>query len=250
MSALKLKRFYAEVSVITIEGGSQIFLDGKPLSSPEKNALLLPNVHLSEAMAGEWRAQTKRVAPDTMPLTQLAFTASDRVAPNRAAVIEQITAFANSDVVCYRASKPSDLVMRQKESWDPILEWADVVLGASLLTGEGIGYVEQDYDALCALTAAFSEKSDFYLAALYSLASIGNSLLFALAVAEKEIDAEEAFRCTNCDEIYQSEKWSIAPEARTRLKTRAKEYKVAAQFLMLLNEACPPERTTAAGAPS
>lgn len=239
MSVPKLKRFYEEVSVVAIEDGAQILLDGKPLRSPKQNALQLPNVHLSEAVAGEWRTQAKNINPDKLPLTHLAFTAIDRVAPNRKSVIEQITAFANSDVICYRASKPSDLVMRQKESWDPIIKWADLALGASLLTGDGTGYVEQDNDVLCALTAAFCQKSDYYLAALYSMALLGNSLLLALAVAEKEIDAEEAFLRANCDEIYQSEKWGIDPEARMRLEARAEEYKVVAQFLMLLNEADP-----------
>ncbi|MGY9106961.1 MAG: ATP12 family protein, partial [Alphaproteobacteria bacterium] len=168
MSARKLKRFYDEVSVVPIGDGFEIRLDGKPLRSPEKNALLLPNAFLGEAVAEEWRTQEKDISPPTMPITKLAFTAADRVAPNREAVIEQISAFANSDVICYRASEPDDLVKRQKESWDPILDWSDSELGAPMKTGEGIGYVEQNYDSLCALTETFSEQSDFHLAGLYS----------------------------------------------------------------------------------
>ena len=147
MSARKLKRFYDDVSVVPSGNGFEIQLDGKPLRSPEKNTLLLPNAFLGEAVAEEWRTQEKDISPPTMPFTKLAFTAADRVAPNRDAVIEQISAFANSDVICYRASEPDDLVKRQKESWDPILDWADMALGAAMKSGEGIGYVAQDYDA-------------------------------------------------------------------------------------------------------
>jgi chaperone required for assembly of F1-ATPase len=237
LSARKLKRFYDEVRVVPISDGFEIQLDGKPLRSPEKNALLLPNAFLGEAVAEEWRTQEKDISPPTMPFTKLAFTAADRVAPNREAVIEQISAFANSDVICYRASEPDDLVKRQKESWDSILDWADSALGAAMKTGEGIGYVAQDYNALCALTETFSEQSDFHLAGLYSLVSIANSLLLALAVAEEEIGVEDAFRCANCDELYQSEKWGVDAEAQARLDERAEEFRVAAKFLDLLRGA-------------
>lgn len=239
MSAPKLKRFYKEVTIVPIEGGFEIQLDGRPLRSPEQNALNLPNAALSEAMTQEWRDQGEKISPPTMPLTKLAFTATDRVTPNRDAVIEQISAFANSDVICYRATEPGELVKRQKECWDPILQWADAELGAEMRTGEGIGYIAQNFDALDALTAVYSDKSDFHLAALYSLAVIGNSLVIALAVAEGEMSAEDAFQCANCDELYQSEKWGDDEEAQARLKERAEEFRAAAEFLKLLNISSP-----------
>lgn len=234
MSAPKLKRFYDEVTVVEVENGSALHLDGSLLRTPEKNELLLPNVSLSEALAGEWRAVGEYIDPQAMPITKLAFTAIDRVSPNREAVIEQISAFANSDVICYRASEPRALVKRQSESWDAIVEWAESALGVSVQTGEGITPVAQDYNTLCALTAAFSDKSDFHLAALYSLAANSHSLIISLAVAIDGRDADDAFRRANCDELYQSEKWGHDPEAQARFETRAEEFKAAALFLRFL----------------
>ena len=234
MSAPKLKRFYREVAVIPIENGIALHLDGKPLRTPEQNSLVLPTASLGEALATEWRAQGEYIVPQTMPATKLAFTAVDRVFPNREAIIEQISAYVNSDVVCYRASEPRDLVRRQKENWDPILEWAESAFDMSVRTGEGIGHIAQEYNTLCALTAAFSDKSNFHLAALYSLATNSNSLIIALAVAINGMDANEAFRSANCDELYQSEKWGHDPEAQARLQERAEEIEAVALFLKLL----------------
>ncbi len=236
MSVPKLKRYYDEVAVIPVENGFALHLDGKPLRTPEQNSLLLPNASLGEALAKEWRVLGEYIVPQTMPATKLAFTAMDRVSPNREAVIEQISAFANSEVVCYRAAEPSDLVKRQMESWDPILEWAESALGASIRTGKGIDPIAQDDNTLCALTAAFSGKSNFHLAALYSLAANSHSLIIALAVAIDDMDADEAFRSANCDELYQSEKWGHDPEAQARLQVRAEEFGAAAVFLKLLGE--------------
>jgi chaperone required for assembly of F1-ATPase len=236
LSAPKLKRFYDEVAVVPIEHGFVLRLDGKPLRTPEQNSLTLPTAFLAEGLAKEWRAPGEYVIPQTMPFTKLAFTAVDRVRPDREAVIEQISAYVNSDVVCYRASEPSDLVERQRENWDPIVEWAVSAFNVSIRTGEGIGHIAQAYDTLCALTAVFSDKSNFYLTALYALAANGNSLMIALAVAVDGMDADEAFRSANCDELYQSEKWGRDPEAQARLQKRAEEFGTAANFLELLGE--------------
>lgn len=236
MSTPKLKRFYDEVTIVPVESGFTLHLDGKPLRTPEQNSLLLPNASLGEALAKEWRAANQYIAPQTMLSTKLAFTAVDRVSPNREAVTEQISAFVNSDVVCYRAFEPSDLVKRQEENWNPFLEWTESAFDVSIRTGEGIDHIAQEYDTLCALTAAFSDKSNFYLAALYSLAANSNSLIIALAVAIGGMDADEAFRSANCDELYQVEKWGRDPEAQARLQERTEEFGAAAAFLELLAE--------------
>jgi chaperone required for assembly of F1-ATPase len=230
----KLKRFYETVSVSRSKMGFEVLLDGKPVSSPEQNAIHVPNSLLAEALAGEWRAQEKYILPETMPLTRLAFTAIDRVAPNREAVVEQISAFANSDVICYRAPAPGDLVERQSKEWDPLLAWAETELGASVHTTMGIGYEAQNYETLSALTEAFSKEPDFHLAALYSLVSNAGSLVIGLAVSKGHLNAENAFRVANCDEYYQAEKWGTDEDAVARIGARKADFKSAAQFLDLL----------------
>lgn len=187
-------------------------------------------------MAKEWRAAGERLDPQTMPCTKLAFTAVDRVSPNRDAVIEQISAYANSDVVCYRATTPSDLVKRQKEEWDPILEWAESKFDVAIRIGEGISFTAQEHETLCRLTSAFSDKSSFYLAALHSLVTSSNSLILALAVAIGGKDPDEAFRSANCEEFYQWEKWGRDAEAQARLEERAAEFQAGAAFIKLLGE--------------
>ena len=77
------RRFYKEVSV-TPELG--IALDGKPVKTPKKVALVLPNAALAEAVAVEWRGQGEKLNPASMWLTKLANTAIDRVGPERATV--------------------------------------------------------------------------------------------------------------------------------------------------------------------
>ena len=55
-----------------------ITLDERVLKTPAKHPLELPNEALAWAIATEWDAQTKRMAPHTMPLMKLATTAIDQ----------------------------------------------------------------------------------------------------------------------------------------------------------------------------
>src|ERR1041385_3868002 len=113
-------RFYREVSVRVGEGGAYgILLDGKPVRTPAGASLSAPNAAMAEAIAEEWRSQSEKIRPETMMMTKLANTAIDRVRPSRQATIEQVLAFAKSDLICYRAPGPDALTERQSQTWDP-----------------------------------------------------------------------------------------------------------------------------------
>ncbi|MEM9779236.1 MAG: ATP12 family protein, partial [Pseudomonadota bacterium] len=57
MSWTPQKRFWTDVAVTEAEGGFAVALDGRPLRTPAKAALVLPNRPLAEAIAAEWDAQ-------------------------------------------------------------------------------------------------------------------------------------------------------------------------------------------------
>ena len=48
-----MKRFWKEVAAAPEEGGWAIRLDGKPLRTPARNALLVPTEALAQAIADE-----------------------------------------------------------------------------------------------------------------------------------------------------------------------------------------------------
>ena len=60
-----------------------------------------------------------------MPLTRLASIAhrSRRAAPRRA-VVAEIVKYAGTDLVCYRAEHPPELIGRQHAVWQPLVDWA------------------------------------------------------------------------------------------------------------------------------
>jgi chaperone required for assembly of F1-ATPase len=232
--AAPAKRFYQDVSVGERGDGFDIRLDGCEVKTPARASLTLPRRELAEAIAGEWRAQEAKIRIETMPLTRLAYTAIDRVSPNREAVIDGLLVYGENDLLCYRATGPDDLVRRQAELWDPPLRWAREHLGASLYVGEGIAHVRQPETAQPAFRNVLSGVDNFRLAGLLSAVSLLGSLVLALALEEGVIGAEVAWAAARLDENYQAERWGEDPEALARAAAGAEALRGVARFLSLV----------------
>ena len=227
-----MKRFYKDVTVDETPGGFRFLLDGKPVQTPARNALLVPNRALAEALAEEWRAQGDEMQPLTMPLTRMVNTVIDGVRTNRAATIGAIVRFGENDLLSYRAETPAELARRQAQ-WDTHLDWAHKRHGARLAVTGGIGHVTQPPEALAALERAVAVLDDYSLAALHVLSSITGSLVLGLAVLEGELTPAQAFALSRLDEAYQAETWGADREAEQRAAALAREMDLAARLVAL-----------------
>ena len=229
-----MKRFYRQAEIIPVPGGYAVGLDGRAIKTPAKLPLLLPNAALAAAIAGEWNAQQSEIRPEKMPLTRLASTAIDRVAPQRDAIVQQIADYAGTDLVCYRAAQPPPLAMRQQAVWQPLVDWAAQRYAAPLETTAGIIPISQPVASLHALAAAVAEHDNFALAALHLLTGTCGSLVIALALTEGRLDAAEAFAASQLDESFQIEAWGEDEEQARRRAALAEDIVAAARFLSLL----------------
>ena len=225
-----MKRFYKQVSV---ENGA-ILLDRRPVRTPARAPLILPSPALTDAVAEEWRAQGEEIDPRSMPLTGLSNAAIDRVAPDPAAFARPLAAYAENDLLCYRADTPAELVARQAETWDRLLDWARGRYDVHFTVTSGVIHAPQPGATVARLGEALLARDVFVLAAMSPLVTIGGSLVTALALAEGQIDAERAFDVTHLDELWQAERWGedqLALEARA---ARRRDFMAAAQLLTLL----------------
>jgi chaperone required for assembly of F1-ATPase len=228
------RRFYREAAAVAVPGGWGIALDGKRVRTPAKNPLVLESRALAEAIAAEWQAQEARVKPETMPLMQLASTAIDRVAPDRARIVAETAAYAGTDLVCYRAEGPEELVGRQAEAWDPLIAWLRERFDASLTTASGIMAVEQSDATLTGLRRAVEAQDDLRLTALSVATGAAGSLVIGLALLDGRLTPEQAAASAQLDELYQAERWGIDREAEIRRAAQAADLAHARRFLDLL----------------
>ena len=229
-----MKRFYKKAEPVQRTAGHGITLDGKPIKTPGKRDLIVPNAALASAIAEEWNIQQAEVRTATMPLTRLATTTVDRVATQRDPIIRQTAAYAATDLVCYRATRPPALAARQQAVWQPLIDWAVLRYDAPLVVTSGVIPKSQSAASLRAFAAAVAEQEDFALTALHLATAACGSLIIALALLEEQLDAQQAFAASQLDESFQIEGWGEDPEQAERRCALAGDIDAAAQFLSLL----------------
>ncbi|MFO1202169.1 MAG: ATP12 family protein [Tabrizicola sp.] len=230
MSVWSARRFWTTASAVPVEGGYTVHLDGRPVRTPLKAPLILPTMGLAEAVAAEWQAQDGKVRPETMPFTRTANSAIDKVAAQQAEVVDMLAAYGDSDLLCYRAEGPADLVARQAAGWDPLLDWAAKALHAPLVATAGVIHIEQPGESLEALHAQVAALTPFQLSAFHDLVAISGSLILALAVTQGRLTAEEAWSLSRIDEDWQISLWGEDEEAAENASLKREAFLQADRF--------------------
>ena len=229
-----MKRFYKTAGTAPAGEGFHITLDGKPVRTPAKAHLVVPNEALAAAIAAEWRGQGEVIDPRRMGLMTLACTVLDRIGPQRAMVVEELLRFAGTDLLCYRAPGPTALVARQHKAWQPLLDWAATEFDAPLKVTAGVMPVEQDERALHALGRAIAPLDDFRVMVLHTATALTGSLVIGLALIHGRIGTTAAWDASRIDAEFQIEQWGTDTEAEEAAANHRAALDTAGQLLALL----------------
>lgn len=234
MSQWEAKRFWKSAKVVADGEGFGILLDGRPVRTPARVPLNVPTLALAQEIAAEWDAQEDKIDPGTMPLTRAANAAIDKVALQHSEVAELLLAYGDSDLLCYRADGPDGLISRQNAAWDPLLDWANDVLGVQLQSHTGVIHVPQNPDSISRLSKQVHALSDFELAAFHDLVSLSGSLVIAFAILHGFRPGEELWEISRIDENWQIEQWGEDEEAQVLEKVKRQSFVNAEKFYTLL----------------
>ncbi len=213
MSEWKAKRFWKAASVMEVEGGFTIELDGRGVKTPAKQAMRVPTHAMASAIATEWDAQVDVINPNTMPVTKTANAAIDKVTVQHGEVAEMLAAYGDSDLLCYRAEAPEELIERQNEQWNPMLDWAAEKLNARLHPRTGVIHAPQASAAVEALSIRTHALDSYELAAFHDLVSLSGSLVLGFAAALGARPADELWTISRLDELWQEEQWGKDDDA-------------------------------------
>ncbi|MEE9389566.1 MAG: ATP12 family protein [Paracoccaceae bacterium] len=234
MSWKNNKRFWDKVTVQTLDQGFEVHLDERPLNTPAQSRLIVPTRDLATAIAKEWRAQSELIKPETMPFTKTANSAIDKVIAQKADVADMLAAYGDSDLLCYRADTPGELVARQNLAWDPVLKWAADTLDVRLVPRVGVMHIPQSQEATAKLAAMVHDLSGFELAGFHDLVALTGSLILAFATLHSFASPKEIWLLSRVDEIWQQDQWGEDEEACAQEAIKRKAFYHAETFIRLV----------------
>lgn len=207
---------------------------------PSGRVLLVGPRRLAKAIGEEWQMAGGGKGGDMTfadtPLTRLAGTAQERIAPDPLQTANAIARYGETDLLCYRADTPQELVHRQARFWQPWLDWATLTYDAPLRVTTGIVAVRQPHDSVAALRRVVRAMDPYGLAGLGVAVPALGSLVLGLALAANVIDAATAHTLGALDELFQEEQWAPDDEAVSRRNAVAADIAVAARFIHLTRE--------------
>ncbi len=229
-----MRRFYKKVSIERVGDGFTIHLDDRSIKTPARNRLILPTRKLAKAVAAEWEAQDENIDPQSMPLMGLSEGALDQVISDRERIISRIAAFADSDMLYYRADETQPaLAERQVVEWDPLLDWARARYDVSFDLIRGVMHRSQPKQTIVRLTGVVAAQDNFVIAAMLSLAGLTGSLVATLAIVEGRHDPQTLWPLVNLEELWQEEQWGGDDLAIATRGIKLGEFQMATRFLDL-----------------
>ena len=206
-------------------GGWIVTANGKPVKTVAGASLVLPEGDLAAAIAAEMQSQGQQ-----SPLFRLASLLLDKYPAARSADSAEVVSFIDTDLLCYRAHEPADLVTWQSAHWEPHLAWAAAHGIRGLKTTHQATPLVQPTAAHQALEQHLAGLSDAALLVTVLATRLTGSAILGLAFGLGVLDSQTAHAAAHADEFYQIERYAHDEEQAERLNLQLQHLEELEQF--------------------
>eukprot|EP00043_Microstomoeca_roanoka_P000993 m.30374 g.30374 ORF g.30374 m.30374 type:complete len:294 (-) comp10602_c1_seq2:117-998(-) len=230
----RIGRFYKQASVKEVDEGYTVMLDHRALKTPMRKPFVVPTEELAHVVAFEWDAQGKTIQPASLHVTSLCNTALDNPARlTREQRIENLVPFLATDTLCFREDTSDALVTKQKELWDPLVDWFQMRYGASVCVTFKL-FEQQHPECIDVLKQELDRMSELTLTAFELATDTAKSAIIALAMYERAISAQEATNAARLEIDFQTQRFGEVEWAHTLEKYDTQARLAAAAVVMRL----------------
>lgn len=229
-----IKKFYKTAEARPNKNGFGVFLDGRALKTPAKNALSLPTMAAAQIIAAEWDAQIEEIKPNTMPLTRLVNVAIDRTPNTRQEIAAEIKKYASTDLLVYRVKAPEKLARAQADAWDNMLEWARQSLGIDMAINNDSLELVQTKETLEKVYETAIKLDDLRLTILGFLVPLTGSAILGFALLHGAIDAQKAFAAIRIEEEHNAQIWGHDYEDLDKAKEKLADLEAVEKLIVAL----------------
>ncbi len=232
-----MKKFWKIVQVKKKSINSyEILLDDKILRTPLKKKLIISNAKIAEEIYKEWNQDTNFIDTDNMIFYGIISTSIDKIYINRKLYIDDMLHFIDTDLICYRAENPDDLVRLQSKNWDPIISKVEKYINNKIAVFNGIMPVGQNKVIKNTITKSLTKFSDLEISVMHRITNITGSIFLALCVLKNDIIKKDVFELSYLDELWQAQNWGYEEEASRNRKKIKNELNRIVYFLDCLRQ--------------
>ena len=214
-----MKKFW-ETSEIKKVSSKEFYisLDNKKLKTPQKNEVILSNHLMAKEVLKEWDQTSDIINTDDLVFYGLLSTAIDKVREEKNSYINDIINFIDTDLICYRADNPIDLVAHQNKHWDPIISLIEKYINTKVSVFKGVMPSQQNSKVHHKVKNFVVELSDIQISVLHRITNLIGSVFLALCILKKDLSNKQAFEFSFLDELWQAENWGYEEDASVKRK--------------------------------
>ena len=230
-----MKKFWKIVQVKKkLKNSFDILLDKRILKTPMQKDLIFSNYKIAKETALEWDIDEKEINTENMVFYGLISTAIDKINNDKVSYIENVLGFINTDLICYRADKPNELIDLQNSSWNPIISFIKKYIDVELKFFIGVMPSKQSLEIFNRLKTLINSFSDIEISALHRMTNLTGSIFISICILKGDVLKNEAFELSFLDELYQAKNWGIEEESLDKRDKIAKELNRIISFVELI----------------
>ena len=209
-----MKKFWKKIEIRQFSSKKfHLLLDNKKLTTPMKKELVLPSEILVNEVLREWDQNSDNINIDDLVFYGVLSTAIDKVNLEKDAYVNDIIDFIDTDLICYRAESPNDLIALQNKSWNPILLLIEKYIDVKIKVFKGVMPSNQDQKVHTEIKKLISNLSDVQISVLHRITNLIGSIFLSLCILKKDLLKEDAFECSFLDELWQAKNWGHEEDA-------------------------------------
>ena len=230
-----MKKFWKIVQIKKkLKNSFEILLDKRILKTPMQKDLIFSNYKIAKETALEWDIDEKEINTENMVFYGLISTAIDKISNDKVSYIENVLGFINTDLICYRADKPNELIDLQNSSWNPIISFIKKYIDVELKFFIGVMPSKQSLEIFNRLKTLINSFSDIEISALHRMTNLTGSIFISICILKGDVLKNEAFELSFLDELYQAKNWGVEQESLDKRDKIAKELNRIISFVELI----------------
>ncbi len=210
-----------------------VYLDEVCLKSDKGHKLKLSE-QLANEVVREWSADGKLSRIKNSFFTKFCFSATDITKTEREAVLGCLIEYGNCDPICYIASEPTKLHLKQEKLYSPLINWAEKFFSIKLNVGTGLLFVEQPPSNANIIKTYLEELDNFHLTAIHELTKSLGSLFTCLALYKDLINLELAWEVANVEDNFRIEVWGDVEEEKQKRSVDFDHFKDLTKLLQMI----------------